>query len=74
MRRFVILSLIIILNFCAQAQKNHSMLDTVLLKEVVSYGELRKYQSGAKIETLSKEQLIKAFEVITDEIIKRINA
>jgi vitamin B12 transporter len=38
------------------AQKTHSILDTIHLEEVVSYGELRKYQSGAKIEKISESQ------------------
>ncbi len=30
------------------AQNKHLLIDTVLLDEVVTFGELRKYQSGAR--------------------------
>lgn len=58
MRRFVILILIMLaFDFCAEAQKSYSLTDTIQIEEVVSYGELRKYQSGAKIETIPAEQI-----------------
>lgn len=52
MRRFVIFSFLLFTGFGALAQKQHSLLDTVVLDEVVTFGELRKYQSGAKIDKL----------------------
>lgn len=57
MRRFVVFGLFIwLFGFCALAQKTHSLLDTIQLDEVVTYGELRKYQSGAKIEKIPASQ------------------
>ncbi len=53
MRRFVVLwSLMLGFVFGALAQKPFTILDTVQVEEVVSYGKLRKYQSGAKIEQI----------------------
>ncbi len=57
MRRFVVLSFLGILVFYAAAQEQVLLSDTVLLDEVVSYGEQRKYQSGARFEKLTEEQL-----------------
>lgn len=57
MRRFVVFGLFILtFGFCAVAQKTQSVLDTIHLDEVISYGELRKYQSGAKIEKIPLSQ------------------
>ncbi len=58
MRRFVVFGLLILnFAFCVVAQKKGSLADTIQIGEVVTYGELRKYQSGAKIETISAEHL-----------------
>lgn len=72
MRRFVVVSFLGLWGYCASAQQSHSLLDTVLLDEVVSYGELRKYQSGAKLETLQKEQLELAQEGGLDQLLTRL--
>lgn len=54
MRRFVVFILLAWgYGFGAVAQNTQSLLDTIRLNEVVTYGNLRKYQSGAKIETIS---------------------
>ena len=73
MRRFVVLSFLGLWGYCALAQQSHSLLDTVLLDEVVSYGEIRKYQSGAKLETLSTEQLELVQEGSLDQILTRLS-
>ena len=52
MRRFVIFYLLVIIYYSGKGQVAHSLLDTVLLDEVVTFGELRKYQSGAKIDKI----------------------
>ena len=38
------------------AQKQFSLLDTIQLEEIVSYGKLKKYQSGSKIEKIPENQ------------------
>jgi len=57
MRRFVVF--IVAFLACAVAvfgQRPFTILDTVHVEEVVSYGKLRKYQSGAKIERIHSNQ------------------
>jgi vitamin B12 transporter len=57
MRRFVVFSLLVwLLSFGALAQNQPSLSDTIHLEEVISYGSLRKYQSGAKIEKIPESQ------------------
>ncbi|MCD6354314.1 MAG: TonB-dependent receptor [Prolixibacteraceae bacterium] len=74
MRRFVIFVLVsLTLGFCAGAQNFHSLLDTVMLQEVVTFGELRKYQSGAKIERISSKQIDLAQEGGIDNLLKRFS-
>lgn len=54
MRRFVVLGLLCCnAVFFAKSQSAHSLLDTVYLEEVTSYGDLKKFQSGAKIEKIA---------------------
>ncbi|RIJ47932.1 TonB-dependent receptor [Maribellus luteus] len=52
MRRFVIFGMFILAAVCAAGQEQFTLLDTVHVEEVVSYGKLNRYQSGAKIVTL----------------------
>jgi len=74
MRRFVVFGLLILtFGFCAVAQNSHSLLDTVQLEEVISYGELRKYQSGAKIESISLEQIELAQEGGIENVLSRFS-
>ncbi len=57
MRRFVVLGFLMFLYVSwAVAQKQFSLLDTIQLEEIVSYGKLKKYQSGAKIEKIPDYQ------------------
>ena len=52
MRRFVvIISVLFVIH--VSGQEKSVVLDTVQIEEVVSYGHLQKFQSGAKIETIS---------------------
>lgn len=57
MGRFVVLGLLMVsyVSF-AVAQKQFSLLDTIQLEEIVSYGKLKKYQTGAKIEKIGETQ------------------
>ena len=56
MRRIVFLIFCLIFGFVVLAQNQYSVTDTVILDEVNAFGELRKYQSGAKIEQISSKQ------------------
>lgn len=63
MGRFVVFVVFVLMfGFCAVAQKTYSLLDTIQIEEVVTYGKLRKYQSGAKIEQIPTNQ----FNMIKD--------
>lgn len=63
MRRFVVTVLTaLVFAFSANAQKQVSLLDTIQIEEVVSYGKLNKYQSGAKIEKIPASQ----FNLLSD--------
>ena len=52
MRRFVVFGILGLLVNFAFAQERFTLLDTVQIEEIVSYGSLKKYQSGAKIEQI----------------------
>lgn len=65
--------LILIFAICAEAQKTVSLSDTIQIGEVVTYGELRKYQSGAKIETISADQINLANEGGIENVLKRFS-
>ncbi len=56
MRRFVVFGILLFWASCVLAQDQFTLLDTVQIEEVVSYGSLKKYQSGAKIEQISSRQ------------------
>lgn len=74
MRRFVVFGLLILnFAFCAVAQKTGSLSDTIQIEEVVTYGELRKYQSGAKIVSISAEQLDLTQEGGIENALKRFS-
>lgn len=57
MRRFVIFYLLVTICHTGFGQVTHSLLDTVLLDEVVTFGQLRKYQTGARINRIPPSQL-----------------
>lgn len=56
MRRFVVFGILVFWASCVLAQEQFTLLDTVHIDEVVSYGSLQKYQSGAKIEQINSRQ------------------
>ncbi len=73
MRRFVLVVLTgFILTSGLTAQKPFTLLDTVLVQEVVTYGNLQKYQSGVKFETLSPAQLRLVQEGGIDQVLSRL--
>lgn len=72
MRRFVVtVFLALVCVFIAGAQKQFSLLDTIHIEEVVSYGNLNKYQSGAKIEKVSASQFSLAQDGSLEQLLSR---
>ena len=55
-------------SLCIFAQEQFSLLDTIQIEEIISYGNLRKYQSGAKIETIPAWQ----FNLSRDESLEQL--
>lgn len=49
----------------------HNLMDTVLLDEVTHYGELRKFQSGVKIESIKPDRIETAREGGIENILMR---
>ncbi|HPE78303.1 MAG TPA: TonB-dependent receptor [Draconibacterium sp.] len=72
MRRFVVLVLLMFVHVSwAVAQKQFSLLDTIQLEEIVSYGKLKKYQSGAKIEKIPDSQFKLAQDGNLEQLLSR---
>ncbi|MCY1720114.1 TonB-dependent receptor [Prolixibacteraceae bacterium Z1-6] len=72
MRRFVIVGLLMVAFVtCVWAQKPFTILDTVHVEEVVSYGKLNRYQSGAKIEQISAKQFSLAQDGNLEQLLSR---
>ncbi len=72
MRRFVVLGFLMFLYVSwAVAQKQFSLLDTIQLEEIVSYGKLKKYQSGAKIEKIPDYQFKLAQDGNLEQLLSR---
>lgn len=71
MRRFVIFGMFILAAVCAAGQEQFTLLDTVHLDEVVSYGSLKKYQSGAKIEQISTRQFEQSKDGNLEQLLSR---
>ncbi len=53
MRRFVVFGLLIIACSAPTGAQQLLLADTIQLEEIISYGKLQKYQSGAKIEKIA---------------------
>lgn len=72
MRRFVVLGLLMFVYVsCAVAQKQFSVLDTIQLEEIVSYGKLKKYQTGAKIEKIPGQQFYLSQDGNLEQLLSR---
>ncbi|WP_347838196.1 TonB-dependent receptor domain-containing protein [uncultured Draconibacterium sp.] len=72
MRRFVVFGILLLA--WAQnvsAQELFTVFDTVHVDEVVSYGKLRKYQSGAKIESIGASQFSLAQDGNLEQLLSR---
>lgn len=61
-----------IICYSGLGQVTHSLLDTVVLDEVVTFGELRKYQSGAKIEEIPANWLDVANDGNLEQLLSRL--
>lgn len=72
MRRFVVLLIFVCLQFVqSTAQEVFTLLDTVLVEEVVSYGKLQKYQSGSRIEKISSGQFQRQQDGNLEQLLSR---
>lgn len=72
MRGFVVLGLLMFVYVsCVFAQKQFSLLDTIQLEEIVSYGKLKKYQSGAKIEKIPENQFMLSQDGSLEQLLSR---
>ena len=73
MRRIFGLMIFLFSGFFGFAQKPHSLLDTIELGEVVTIGELRKFQPGAKITPISAKQIELAESGGIENVIRRFS-
>ncbi len=71
MRRFVIFGLVLFFGIRAFSQENRSLADTVVLDEIVTFGEIRKYQTGAKINRISADQISISQEGGIENVLRR---
>nr|WP_321486751.1 TonB-dependent receptor [uncultured Draconibacterium sp.] len=72
MRRFVVIGIILWgLAQSVVAQQYFNVFDTVQVEEVVSYGKLQKYQSGAKIERINAKQFSLAQDGNLEQLLSR---
>lgn len=72
MRRFVVVGIVLwALAQSVAAQQHFTVFDTVQVEEVVSYGKLQKYQSGAKIERINARQFSLAQDGNLEQLLSR---
>lgn len=71
MRRFLVFIIWLLHGFGLFSQNQHSLLDTVLLNEVVTFGEYRKYQPGAKIDEIPAVQINLAQDGGIENVLRR---
>ena len=73
MRRFILVGFFyLVFGIGIQAQQHHIQ-DTVILREVIHYGELKKYQSGVKIEQIKTNQIQLASEGGIENVLMRFS-
>ncbi len=70
MRRFFLVQLILVITSSAFAQQSNPA-DTIMLHEVVTYALLKKYQAGAKIESIPVDQMIIGQTGSIDQLLMR---
>lgn len=71
MRRFVFFIFLLFTGFGMLAQNQYSLPDTVVLDEIVTFGELRKYQTGAKIDKIPATLVQLAQEGGIENVLRR---
>ncbi len=72
MRRFVVFGILLLNAVFVFGQGPFTLFDTVQIEEVVSYGSLQKYQSGAKFEAIPSTQLRLVQEGGIDQVLSRL--
>lgn len=70
MRRFVVIFSLILFGGGLFAQEE-SVMDTISIEEVVTYGNYKKFQAGSKIEALSAEQISSVQEGGIEQLLMR---
>src|SRR5665648_1237857 len=64
--------ILLILSFSGQVFSQHvSLSDTIQLNEVTTYAPLKKYQAGAKIESISNDQMTIGQSGSIDQLLMR---
>jgi iron complex outermembrane receptor protein len=71
MRRFILFTGFLVLPITGLLAQETSVVDTILLHEVTSYAAVKKFQAGAKVESISPDQLQMQQEGGLDNILMR---
>jgi iron complex outermembrane receptor protein len=72
MRRFLLTIFLIYCGVDTFSQATFSLSDTILIQEVVTVGELKKYQSGAKVETIPAAMFETANDGNLEQLLSRL--
>jgi iron complex outermembrane receptor protein len=72
MRRFILTVFLICIGFGVFSQPSYSLSDTILIQEIVTVGELKKYQSGAKIEKIPAKWMEVANDGNLEQLLSRM--
>ena len=72
MRRFLFTVFLICIGFGVFSQAMFSLSDTILIPEVITVGELKKYQSGAKIEKIPANWMEVANDGNLEQLLSRM--
>ncbi len=72
MRRFILTVFLICIGFGVFSQTSYSLSDTILIQEIVTVGELKKYQSGAKIEKIPAKWMEVANDGNLEQLLSRM--
>ncbi|WP_423129530.1 TonB-dependent receptor [Gaoshiqia sp. Z1-71] len=74
MRRFFIIAGILVFFLFDASAQEESVIDTILLHEVTSYATVKKYQAGAKVESISADQLLLGQTAGIDQLLMRFSS
>lgn len=72
MRRFLLAFILFCSGFAGFSQIMFSLSDTILVQEVITVGELKKYQSGAKIEKVPASWIDLANDGNLEQLLSRL--